>query len=528
MRGPHGVESDELLVIGPPGDEAVSTEIAEQQLADPGAVRNTLLQLVTQAATTLFTAGLTLYLVRALGASSYGLYALALGVGGLLLFPAGFGLPMSVGRFLADHRGDLGHVRAILRLGLRLQVPAAVAVGIGLFAASGAIADAYGNHHLGWPLRWMALAMIGQALFAFLAAVVQSVRRVSIGLWMVLIESTAETFTAIALVAAGAGAAGALLGKAIGYFVAVVGAFYLIVRLLGGLGERGPRPERVGLRQVTTYAGALFIVDMSWSAIIQIDILLVGALLTSQAVGSLGAVNKILTVLGYLGIAVSGGVAPRLSLGGGTPDVRAFNDGIRYLILVQGVIIAPLVVWYRPVTELLLGSGYPHSAELLRVLTIQAFVSAPAALISLAVSYLGEARRRVPIMLANLVLGVVLTYVLLRTIGLVGAAVADDAVQVVYVGAHLWICSKLISVDGRRLASSLLRTLAAAGVMALVMLAIGTNHLSALQWIFGVGAGVGAYAAVLLLTGELSLQELRSILRRLRPSSLIDARNPSR
>ncbi len=506
----------------------MASDAAEQQLADPGAVRNTLLQLVSQIATTVFTAGLTLYLVRALGVSSYGLYTLAMAVGGLLLFPAGFGLPISVGRFLADHRGDLSQVRAILRLGLRLQVPAATAVGLGLFAASGAIADAFGNPQLGWPLRWMALATLGQALFTFLAAAVQSVRRVSIGLWMVLIESTVETFTAIALVAAGAGAAGALLGKAIGYLVAVGGSLYLVLRLIGGLGGREQGPRRVGVRDITKYAGALFVVDMSWAAIVQIDILMVGALLSTRAVGSLGAANKILNVLGYLGIAVSSGVAPRLSLRGGKPDVRAFNEGIRYLILVQGLVIAPLLVWSKPVSQLLLGSGYPQSAELLQVLTVYIFVSAPAALISLTVSYLGEARRRVPIMLATLVLGLLLTYVLLQTIGLVGAAIADDAVNVVYVGAHLWIASKLIHVESRRLTSSLVRTLAAAAAMALLMLAVGTDHLSALQWVLGIGAGTAVYAAVLLITGEVSLRELRSILARLRPSSVVGARNPVR
>jgi len=118
-------------------ERRLESSSAHEGLADPGVVRNTLLQLVSQVATAVFTAGLTLYLVRALGASSYGVYALAFSVGSLVLFPAGFGLPMAVGRFLADHRDDLGHMRAILRMGLRLQVPAAVVVGAGERPAQG-------------------------------------------------------------------------------------------------------------------------------------------------------------------------------------------------------------------------------------------------------------------------------------------------------------------------------------------------------------------------------------------------------
>jgi stage V sporulation protein B len=480
-------------------------------LTDPGAVRNTLLQFASQVATTVFTGVLTLYLVRALGASGYGVYALAVSVGGLLLLPAGLGLPWAVGRFLADHRGDINHARAILLVGLKLQVPAAVVASVGLFAASGAVAAAYGDPRLGWPLRWVALSLIGQALFGFLTSMAQSVRRVTVGLWMVLVESATETSASVALVLAGAGAAGATLGKAIGYTVAAAAGLYLTLRLLGGARRRGSVPAPVGLRTITSYAGAMFVVDLTWSAIAQVDVLLIGALLSTAAVGSFSAVLRIMSVLGYLGIAVAGGIAPRLSLGAGAPDTRAFAESARYLIMVQGLVIAPMVVWATPIVHLLLGPGYRSAAEIMRVLTVASFVSAPAALFSVAVTYLGEARRRVAIMLATLVLGLLSTYVLLRAVGLVGAAIADDIVQVVYVAAHVWILSRIITLDLRRLAWCCLRTLLAAGAMALPMLAVGTDHLSLAGWLIGSCAGGAAFGAVLLLTRELSLTELRVV-----------------
>jgi O-antigen/teichoic acid export membrane protein len=502
---------------GDPGSSpTAATSPPEAVLADPGAVRNTLLQLASQIAATIFTGGLTLYLVRTLGASGYGVYALAVSIGGLLLLPAGLGLPWALGRFLADHIGNLGQVRAILVLGLRLQVPAAVVTSVGLFAAAGAIADGYGQPHLGWPLRWVALSLLGQALFGFLTSVATSVRRVAVGLWMALIESATETFASIALVLAGSGAAGAALGKAIGYGIGAAAGFYLTLRLLGGLRRQGTVPVEVGVRAVMRYAGAMLVVDAAWSAIAQIDILLIGALLTSAAVGSFGAVARVLTVVGYLGIAVSSGVAPRLSLGGGAPDTRAFNQALRYLILAQGLVIAPLVVWSTPIVHLLLGPGYGSAGEIMKVLTLAYFVGAPASLVSVTVTYLGEARRRLIIMIVTLVVGVGVTYVLLEAVGVVGAAIADDLIQIVYIAANLWICSLLITVDLQRLAWSTLRTLLAAGAMALAMAAIGTEHLSVLQWIGGGCAGGLAYGAVLLLTRELSVAELRAVAARLR------------
>jgi O-antigen/teichoic acid export membrane protein len=482
---------------------------------EAGPVRNTLLQLASQVASAVFTAGLTLYLVRALGATGYGVYALAVSMGGLILHPAGLGLPWSIGRFLADHRADPREVRAILGAGLRLQIPAAIVAATALFIAAGAVADAFGDPRLDWPLRWVALSVIGQALFTFLVSVSASVRRVSLSLWMAAIESATETAAAVALVVAGTAAAGAALGKAIGYGVATGIGLYLTLRLLGrasrgggGIAAAGER--KVTMRMIKRYAGAMFVVDVTWSAIAQIDVLLIGAVLSTAAVGSFGAVLRLLVVLGYIPTAVAAGVAPRLSLAAGAPDTRSFEQALRYLILIQGLVIAPMLVWAEPIVNTLLGPGYRDSADIMRVLTLYYFVGAPAALISLAVTYLGEARRRVTIMLGTLAIGLPLTYVLLRAIGVIGAAIADDLIQIAYVSGHVWICHRLIPLDGRRLARTVLSTVAAGAATALALLAVGTGHLSPTQWVAGALAGLAVYIAVLLLTRELSLAEIRT------------------
>jgi O-antigen/teichoic acid export membrane protein len=490
--------------------EAIEEHDASGPVGDPGAVRNTLLQLASQITSTIFSAGLVLFLVRELGASRYGIFALALSIGGLALFPAGFGLPMSVGRFMADHRGDLRQVRAILRLGMRLQVPAALVVTALLFVLAHPIARAYGYPDLVWPLRWSAVSVFGQAMYAFLSSVVTSIRRVSVGLWMSIIESATECVAIVALVLAGAGAAGAVLGAAIGYLVAAGAGILLTVRLVGGMLNEGVT-RQVGARTLAGYAGAMLVVDVTWTAIAQIDLLLIGALLTSRAVGRFGAVLQILTVLGYLGTAVSSGVAPRISSSDGTPDARTFNLALRYLAIVQGVVIGPMVVWAGPITRLLLGPGYGGSAPIVRVLAVFCFVAAPASLISVTVTYLGEARRRVVVMLVTLGLGLVSTYVLLRTVGLIGAAIGDDLIEVIYVAGHVWICGRLIKLDGRGLTLTVMRTLLAAAAMSLVLWAIGMGHLSVLQWIAGAIASPAAFASVLILTRELTVAELREL-----------------
>ena len=76
----------------------------------------------------LFTGGLTLFLVRDPGLDDYGIYALALSVGGVLIIPADFGVTHSAARFVAERRTDTGEVIEVIRHGIRLKAIGAGAV----------------------------------------------------------------------------------------------------------------------------------------------------------------------------------------------------------------------------------------------------------------------------------------------------------------------------------------------------------------------------------------------------------------
>ena len=166
-------------------------------------------------------------------------------------------------------------------------------------------------------------------------------------------------------------------------------------------------------------------------------------------------------------------------------------------------------MWAEPIVHLVLGPGYDRSADLLRELTPYVFGSGLSALVAGGVNYLGGARRRVPVALLDLVLSLGLTTVLLQTNGLDGAAWASDVVPFLYVPLHVWIARKFIELPLRPLLRAGARGLLAAAAMAGVLLAFGTSHLSALDWIVGGGLGPTAFLSVLVLLGEVTFAELR-------------------
>lgn len=495
-----------------PGDLSGGSERASPRGYGP--LRNALLQLGAQLTTAGFTAVLTIYLVRALGAKGYGVFAIAVSVSALAFLPSDFGLSAAVARFLAERREDAAAASAVLARGLQLKLVAGGVATLALFAAAPLIARAYGARGLTWPLRWVSIAMFGMGLIYFLNATFAAVRTVSRSWTMYTCESLVETGTSVMLVVLGMGVTGAALGRAAGYVLGGVAGLLLARPIIGPLRHAWARRVTVPVRSIARYAGSMMIVDAAHTAIVQVDVLFIAGVLTVSAAGPFAAVTRLFTFLNYIGTAAAAGVAPRLARGARSePDAITFATGLKYVVIIEGALLAPLVVWAKPIVTLVLGPGYGESIGVMRALAPTAVLGGLAPVLALGVNYLGEARRRVPAMLGILVLGAVSTYVLLKAVGVIGAALADDVILLAHVAAHLWICRRMIEIDMPRFLLSNLRTLAAAAVMGLVLAALGTHQLSAPAWIVGGLAGTVAFAGVLVVTGEITRTELRSLWR---------------
>jgi len=483
-----------------------------------GVVRNAAFAFAGQIATATFTAGLTIYLARALGTGGYGVFALAVGIGALCLLPADFGISAATARFVAEQRADRPGVAALLAAALRLKLLSGGAVAIVLFAAAGGIAAAFGKSGLAWPLRGVAIAILAQSLMGFAVTQFTALGRVSVSLRAIVAESSVETGASVALVLLGAGATGAAFGRAIGYVVGALVALALLARTCGRAAIVPRRAPRAQARALVGYAGALLVIDGAFTLFNQIDVLLIGALLaSSKSVALFEAPMKLTALLAYPGLSTAAGVAPRLAgARAGSPSVDRLGRAIRWLVLLQALVIVPIVVWAGPIIDLVLGPDYADSAAVLRALAPFIFLAGLAPLVSLGVNYLGEARRRVPIAIATVVANGAIDAVLIPTIGIVGGAIGTDVAYALYVPAHFWICRRMLDLPLRPVLLTTLRALVAAAAAGGVLAAFGTHDLSPLAWVAGPLAAVATYGATLIATGELRPAELRAARSRLR------------
>lgn len=496
------------------------TEPATQPATDAGAVRtrsiasNAILSLLAQIVGAVFTAALTIFLTRRLGSRGYGVLSLAIGISLLVLLPADFGISYSVSRFVADHRRDRSRVQAVLADGLRLKTVTALLTSALLFGLATQIARWYHTPALTWPIRGIALSLIGQSLM-MTNSVFVAVGRVDLQLSTAFAESAVQFTASIGLVLAGAGAAGAAFGQAIGYLAGATMTIILMVRLLGA--RILPRDLRFGAetRRIGTYAGVLLIVNGAFTVFNQIDVLVIGAYLGARSVGIFSAPMTLISFFAYASTAISAGVAPRLARGGADgPNVRAFVGAVRLMFMVQSAITALVLGWAGLMVRVGLGHQFEHSAAVLRALAPFVFLNGFGALVSISANYLGEARKRVPVAIVTMLINIGLDLLLVPRIGVIAGALGTDAAYLLYAPAHLYICQRALSIDLRPAALTFARTSLAGALMTGVLLLFGdSSSLSQIpQTALGGVLGIAVFVLVLYLTEEVTRDDLHRVL----------------
>jgi O-antigen/teichoic acid export membrane protein len=313
----------------------------------------------------------------------------------------------------------------------------------------------------------------------------------------------------VVLVLLGAGATGAAFGRAIGYTVGVGVALSYVWRVVGR-----PRPgagdvSGLRVREIMAYSGALLIVDALFRAFAQIDVLLIGAILGGgRAVGLFDMPMQLAWFLHYPAGAISTAVAPRLARRpDAEPQIGIFMDAMRWITALQGIFLAPIIVWAEPIMTTLLGSKYRESGDVLQALAPFVLLSGPALLASLTVNYLGAGRARVPVAIAALGVNAVWDVIFLSKMGIVAGAIGTDLAYAIWVPAHFVILRRLLDLPLRPIALDFVRAALAAGVACLPLLVLGTDP-GLVVLVLGCAIACAVYAVVLRLTGGLGAADI--------------------
>jgi O-antigen/teichoic acid export membrane protein len=494
-----------------PQDSAAGADLSRppESIAADSITRNAVFAVGTRMTTAAITAAVTLVLGRVLGPAEYGYFALAMAVSTIAVFLSDLGITAATPRFLAERTHSRDAVRAVLGDALRMKLLAAIPICAALALLAGPIANAFDTPQAAWPLRGMSIVVLTQGLFLFMTGAFEALGRISVNLRIVAAESVVEGTAMILLVALGTGATGAAFGRAIGYSVGAGIAVALVWRVVGRPRTGDARVSGLRPSDIARYAGALLIIDGIFRLFSQIDVLLIGALLNGgRAVGLFEIPIMFAWFLHYPAGAIASAVAPRLAQRDDRPpDLAMFARSLRYIVAFQGIFLAPIVVWAEPILVHLLGPKYRDSAEVLRALAPFILLAGPAMLVSVGVNYMGEARRRIPLVLVMLTANIGIDVALLPQIGIVAGAIGNDVAYAIWVPGHMWILHRLLGLDLRPQLLVLVRATAAAAVASVPLLLIGQD-VGIVVLVLGGALACVVYLAALRLSGELARDDL--------------------
>ncbi|MBB4661679.1 flippase [Conexibacter arvalis] len=474
--------------------------------------RNATFAFAAQMIGAVLTAGLTIFLARALTPEQYGFFTFGMSVLTIASLFADLGITSSTGRFLAERRDDPEGAAAVFRTALRLKLRVSLIASAALFGLAGPICDLFGAGGAEWVLRGLSLALFGQSVFLLLLGSFIALGVIRYNVVLATAESVVEVASAIVLVLLGAAATGAAFGRAIGYAAGLAVGLLVASNVIGRIrtrsAHRSHRHPPVSERRILSYAGPLLLVDAAFRVFASIDVLLISAIVgAGSPVAAYGLAMQLAVFLDYPAAALSSAVAPRLA-GAGRSDVRLFEQSTRYLIALQMLFTAPLVIWPEAIVELLFGHGYPEAPDVLLALVPYVFLSGIAQITTLSVNYLGEARRRVPIAFAMLSVNVALNLVLLPRIGIVGAAIGTSVAYAIWVPAHVWIMHRRVDLPLRPLLTTTVRACVAGAAMVGALALLGTGDVSLQVMALGAVVGPAVYVAALFLLRELTRADI--------------------
>jgi O-antigen/teichoic acid export membrane protein len=471
--------------------------------------RNAAFAVATRLTTAAITAFVAIFLGRHLGPQVYGYFALAISIGAVSTFLADLGITSGTPRFLAERRHDRAAVGAVLGDAIRLKAFAAIPVSLLLFVLADPITDVFDAPGAEWPLRAVSIAVLAQGFFLFVLATFEALGRISINLRVVALESIVEGSSIVMLVLLGAGATGAAFGRAIGYTVGVGIAFAYVLRVVGRPRAGAREISGLSVRDLAAYAGALLIVDGVFRVFAQIDVLLIGAILGGgRAIGLFDLPMQICWFLHYPAGAVATAVSPRMARRPGSePQIGTFMDAMRWITALQGMFLAPIIVWGTPIMTTLLGAKYKESGDVLQALAPFVLLSGPALLVSGSVNYLGAARKRVPFAIAALGVNAAFDAIFLPKWGIVAGAIGNDLAYLIWVPAHLVILRQLLDVSLRPIAFDFVRAALSAGIACLPLVALGTDP-GIVVLVLGCAIACAVYAIAIRLTRGLSAADI--------------------
>jgi len=461
---------------------------------------------------------LVLLLTRVfLDPSSFGRLFFALSFLSVVSLFASLGLPRSAARYVTEYvETDDTQVRYIVRQSFKyLAVLVSIATLV-IAAGSGVFAGLLGEPAIA-PLLLVGAGYVAfYAVSGHLSVLFQGFNDVR---WSAVVSATSGVGRlgfAVAFVALGFGAVGAMAGYVAGYALATAVGGVVLYRLFYTQFRETDRPEPGLSRRLLEYSLPLTATKGANVLDKQVDTILVGTLLNPVAVGYYVVAKQVSDVVtvpaSSFGFTISPAVGEQKAGDRVERAAALYENALTYVLLFYVPACAGLVLVAEPLVRFVFGPDYVPAAPVVQVFALFILVSAVNKITSDGLDFLGRARSRALVQGTMAVSNFLLNLVLIPTMGVVGAAVATVLTYSVYTAANVYLIHDELAIrpwpvlrDGAVVCGI---TLGVATVVFVVLPYV--SNLSTLLGVVLVGGSVWALLSV--VSGLLDVRRLASLL----------------
>lgn len=451
-----------------------------------------------------------------LSPESFGRLYFALSVLGVVGIFASLGLPKSTARYVNEYaEKDPQQLRYIIRWSMVFLAVLVAIVATVLIVSSDALA-----RWLGEPIAPFLLVgaayLAARAFSGHLSMILQGFNRITWSAALTAIDGVGRVVVAVALVAAGFGALGALWGYVAGYTLAVLVGGVLVYRYYYARFAEAAEPETGLARRLLEYSVPLTATKGAGVIDSKLDSVLIGILLNTSAVGFYIVAKQVSDVLSAPAGAFGTSLSPALGEQKARQNVerasRLYTESLRYVLLLYIPAAAGLILVAEPVIRLVFGSDYLPAVPVLQVLSVFVVAYAVTKITSDGLDYFGRARSRAIAKGGMAVSNVVLNLLLIPVFGVVGAAVATVITFTAYTLVNVYFIHQELTLDFR----GIVRDLA---LISLITLAMGAAVVVAVPYVSGpftlagvVLLGGLVWMGLSVLSGMLDVRRLGSYL----------------
>ncbi len=362
----------------------------------------------------------TIYLARVLKPEMFGVYSLAISIAMIAISVANLGIDGSISRYVAYFysKSDIGQLRSYFWYFLKIKLYMVIPVCAALVLLSDQISTLFGNPELKLPIIVASFFVFSTTLSRSLNAFFSGLQKFEyVFIRQVIYEASRWVF--IFLLVPLLLASGAVLSNAIGRLVAFVTLLFFVVRshrdYVFGSTSKVDKDAR-------TFAGYMSVSQLGARIYSYIDILMVGAILSTTDAGYYRAAQNLIFIAAGV-IAMSEIFLPLFAQLDGKDLENAFKRITRYTSVMSFPLTAAGIYFSEEIIRVIYGKDYLAASIPFSLLSI--------ALLFMAYNYLitmlnakGRPEISAKIILLSILLNILLNYVLIMKIWISGAAIA--------------------------------------------------------------------------------------------------------